>query len=757
MEPSEKTKLVKQRGVAKAALARLASFVQSADSASIEMLESKLNRLTRIQTDFESSQSRLEIEDESADHSKDRAEFEDSWDFVESTLKGSMKRYTQIPQPLGSNPSGSVSSLKLPAINLPNFEGDYLKWSSYRDTFLSLIMNNNSIDDVQKLHYLNSSLRGEAKDLLKHIPVTAGNLAIAWGLITQRYNNPKIIAARHAKALLALPTVGHGAASDYRQLINHVCSHLKALEALKPDVPLHEVILSEEILSSMRPTDRHEWEVKMSGSTFTTLNQLIDFLETKCQALELIRFRDNTSRDLQGNVNNLNQTRHVRRAHLANADAEESCNFCSEPHTITKCKGFQALNVDERRAYVTKNKLCFLCIRSGHFSTKCRISPCKTCKGRHNILLHKPAEPRNGQSSEPGGHSLAHQTTNGKANTHCNVLLATAVVNIKDSMGRQQVCRVLLDSASQLSFISKGMAEKLKLKRSKHSFPVKGINNAFAASVSYTCDVELSSRVNDFRVRTTCAVVDHVTSDLPASKIDTRSWSVPCNLPLADPEFNKPATVDLILGAEVFFDIVCKERLVKPGHPSLVETKFGWILSGRMPSASCNMPRSTVTSCFVRGDNLDAKLQRFWELEELSTKTISKQGKICEAHFQRDMARDEEGRFVVRLPVKPDCKSLGEARQQASRRLAHLERRFKRQPNLQKEYAAFMHEYGNEIALLMDSSPIPYNSKLRDLHPFVDAEGILRVGGRLMNASVPYDERHPIIVPPMHHLTKFSL
>ncbi|XP_047000734.1 uncharacterized protein LOC124616469 [Schistocerca americana] len=311
MEPSEKTRLVKQRGVAKAALACLASFVQSADSVSIKMLVSKLSQLTRIQTDFESSQTWQEIEDESADRSKDRAEFEDSWDFVESTKKGSMKRYTQLPKPLGSNPLGSVSSLKLPAINLLNFEGHYLKWSSYRDTFLSLIMNNNSIDDVQKLHYLNSSLQGEAKNLLKHIPATAGNLLIVWGLITQRYDNPKIIVAKHAKALMALPTVGHGAAaaSDYNQLINHICSHLKALEALKPDVPLHEVILSEEILSSMRPTDCHELEVKMTGSTFTTLNQLIIFSETKCQALEVIRFRDNTSRDSQGNANNANQTR----------------------------------------------------------------------------------------------------------------------------------------------------------------------------------------------------------------------------------------------------------------------------------------------------------------------------------------------------------------------------------------------------------------------------------------------------------------
>lgn len=42
---------------------------------------------------------------------------------------------------------------------------------------------------------------------------------------------------------------------------------------------------------------------------------------------------------------------------------------------------------------------------------------------------------------------------------------------------------------------------------------------------------------------------------------------------------------------------------------------------------------------------------------------------------------------------------------------------------------------------------IPENSRLRALHPFMDDDNILRVGGRLNNANIAYDMKHPIIVP----------
>lgn len=41
---------------------------------------------------------------------------------------------------------------------------------------------------------------------------------------------------------------------------------------------------------------------------------------------------------------------------------------------------------------------------------------------------------------------------------------------------------------------------------------------------------------------------------------------------------------------------------------------------------------------------------------------------------------------------------------------------------------------------------------LRKLDPFIDNAGLLRVGGRLTNANIPYENRHPILLPRRDHL-----
>ncbi|GFS67294.1 integrase catalytic domain-containing protein [Trichonephila clavipes] len=53
---------------------------------------------------------------------------------------------------------------------------------------------------------------------------------------------------------------------------------------------------------------------------------------------------------------------------------------------------------------------------------------------------------------------------------------------------------------------------------------------------------------------------------------------------------------------------------------------------------------------------------------------------------------------------------------------------------------------------LFDKKEIP--SCISNLFPFVDGEGIVRVGGRLENASVPYLHKHPAILPKGSKLSK---
>jgi hypothetical protein len=78
------------------------------------------------------------------------------------------------------------------------------------DSFESLIVNNNSLSNIQKFNYFVSALRGEAKDLIAHLAITSDNFTIDRSLICSRYSNVKLIVTRHIQQLFQLPTVKKG-------------------------------------------------------------------------------------------------------------------------------------------------------------------------------------------------------------------------------------------------------------------------------------------------------------------------------------------------------------------------------------------------------------------------------------------------------------------------------------------------------------------------------------------------------------------
>ena len=49
------------------------------------------------------------------------------------------------------------------------------------------------------------------------------------------------------------------------------------------------------------------------------------------------------------------------------------------------------------------------------------------------------------------------------------------------------------------------------------------------------------------------------------------------------------------------------------------------------------------------------------------------------------------------------------------------------------------------------------SSSLYKLDPFLDEDGVLRVGGRLRQSSIPYDVKHPVILPKKGHVTDLIL
>lgn len=62
-----------------------------------------------------------------------------------------------------------LSGIQLPVIQLSKFSGEHGHWLEFRDTFQSLIHENDTITNMQKYHYLKASLEGNAAQIIKSV------------------------------------------------------------------------------------------------------------------------------------------------------------------------------------------------------------------------------------------------------------------------------------------------------------------------------------------------------------------------------------------------------------------------------------------------------------------------------------------------------------------------------------------------------------------------------------------------------------
>jgi hypothetical protein len=86
-----------------------------------------------------------------------------------------------------------------------------------------------------------------------------------------------------------MPPIQKGKASSLRQLINHVSSHINALQALSLNMPIQD-LLNHLMLATLDTESQREWELIMASRTDTPATaELVTFLESRCRALELLQ------------------------------------------------------------------------------------------------------------------------------------------------------------------------------------------------------------------------------------------------------------------------------------------------------------------------------------------------------------------------------------------------------------------------------------------------------------------------------------
>ena len=65
--------------------------------------------------------------------------------------------------------------------------------------------------------------------------------------------------------------------------------------------------------------------------------------------------------------------------------------------------------------------------------------------------------------------------------------------------------------------------------------------------------------------------------------------------------------------------------------------------------------------------------------------------------------------------------------------------------------------YSEDLSRLAAGKEVHCSSDLRSLYPYTDEKGVLRVGGRLKHAPIPYQAKHPAILPKKHDIVPLIL
>jgi len=274
------------------------------------------------------------------------------------------------------------------------------------------------------------------------------------------------------------------------------------------------------------------------------------------------------------------------------------CKYCNNSHAIDVCRKFSSLPADERMKCACSQRICFSCLGSDHWVNRCKApTKCAVCSRRHHSLLHstvKDVTPSSGV--EPPATPTSLLSGLGSP----SVVLGTALIHIRDRSGSFQVARALIDSASQINAISVPCTKRLGLRWSNWSAPISGLAGVPIVTVQGRVDCHVVPRY-----ASESWVLPSITGDLPLQSLEPSVRDKFSHLALADPEFHIAASVDLLLGADLFSSIIdgCQvvvDKLLLAAFSSC----FGWVLIGSVSPSDISVRQFTAVSLLTPVEQL---------------------------------------------------------------------------------------------------------------------------------------------------------
>ncbi|KAI1695944.1 gag protein [Ditylenchus destructor] len=194
---------------------------------------------------------------DNASHHQPRHSIAEANENIHTAHQASLNSTTAI------RPNG-ITTIELPQIKPPIFSGDHLQWPTFWAIFEATV-HSKPISNAEKMSYLVTFLRSDAKKSINGYHITNDNYPIVIDLLKRRFGNQKVIGEMLQQELISLPKATNATQSlrTFSDSVERLCRQMRSLQISDEHPVISSIIKSKlpySVLTKVLERERTEGE-----------------------------------------------------------------------------------------------------------------------------------------------------------------------------------------------------------------------------------------------------------------------------------------------------------------------------------------------------------------------------------------------------------------------------------------------------------------------------------------------------------------
>lgn len=526
--------------------------------------------------------------------------------------------------------------------------------------------------------------------------------------------------------------MGRSDPDQIKEMIDTCDQELRALQRFECNTETWSPLIAVYMLRKLDRDTRREWEMTRNLNSQPALPELKSFLSRRILAIRNFKTNDHSAQERYRN--DFNHTFNKRNSNQQQQDIytkrrkndqdqrnnlrkinpfvlnkpDISCPCCtSTNHRLWDCLKFEEMDHLERTKNVEKWKICVSCLSKRHSLDMCSWRGCKYCAGARHHRMLCPKYPVMNMTNHVRKTKRSSKNSFGQVmNIRTSIplpqekgvgypsseedddilpIIGTARFRLRqginDNTGQ---IRAICDSGSQLNLITEDCIQRWRLKRSISTKQISGVGiSAPIVSNGHIDCFMLHPKKSIEVIPIRFIVVSKISCQNPCQAFECPISNQLESDELADLTFATPGHIDALIGIDAWTSILRQgiiKSYCKKGRFVAQDTELGWVIAGSVKVERLTQGITPHAFHIINNDlKLDQLLERFWLIEE--TDDIirrSYEEERAEQIFTNTHKRDENGRYIVAIPLKENCMRLGTSKQTALKRFIALESKFKK-------------------------------------------------------------------------------